>query len=187
MSNVDSTRLKLQCADGSFVDVPKDSFMKMSEVVKDLVEELGAEDAYPMPGVANAQVLQKIAEFVAKHVDDAPIPEEEANIIPEMQEWDKVWGECARTDFSAYPYDKDIYETVPPSSEQLKHLFRFDVIKSASYLAMKPCVDIIKRIIASDQQCKTPEEIRIMYGFKPLTEQELAEIEAEDGEWLRSM
>eukprot|EP00744_Colponema_vietnamica_P001669 GILI01002741.1.p1 GENE.GILI01002741.1~~GILI01002741.1.p1 ORF type:complete len:164 (-),score=60.84 GILI01002741.1:197-688(-) len=151
-----TTMLKLTSQDGEVFEVEQDVAV-MSQLVKNMVEDSGAEEEIPLPNVKSA-ILQKVIEYCRHHKNNPPAeiekPLKSANLRDVVSEWDANFVEVEQ--------------------EVL-----FELILAANYLDIKHLLDLTCAKVASMIKGKSPEEIRktfnIVNDFSPEEEAQVRE------------
>ena len=136
---------------------------KMSETIKQLIDDIGADQPIPVPNVTS-KIFAKVLEY-CKHHDENP------TAVTEEKEEDK---EPRRTDDICewdLEYCKVDQETL------------FELVLAANYLDIKSLLDLTCKTIANMIKGKTPEEIRKTFNIKnDFTPEEEEQIRKEN-EW----
>jgi S-phase kinase-associated protein 1 len=130
-----------------------------SQLIKNMVEDSGAEEEIPLPNVSSA-VLAKVIEYCRHHKDSDP---------PEIE---KPIKSTQISDFVA-PWDATFVEV---EQEML-----FELILAANYLDIKSLLDLTCAKVATMIKGKTPEEIRRQFNIvNDFTPEEEAQIREEN-------
>lgn len=160
-----STLVKLTSSDNETFNVEKEVAEK-SELIKDLIADVGpSEDAIPLHNV-NANVLKKVLEWCEHHRSDPRAEKEDEGASAntkrqtstDMSEWDQKF--------------------MAVDQEML-----FEIILAANYMDIKPLLDVGCKTVANMIKGKTPDEIRKTFNIvKDFTPEEEAQIKREN-EW----
>jgi S-phase kinase-associated protein 1 len=159
MEEVNEEKVKLQSNDGQefIVDLP---VAKMSETIKNLIEDAGTGLPIPLPNVSGA-VLAKVVEYCKHHNDHptlAPPSAEDSKRTDNISAWD--------LEFCKVP-------------QQLL----FELILTANYLDIKDLLDVTCKTVANMIKGKTPEEIRTTFNIKNDFTPEEEEQVRKENEW----
>jgi len=137
----DDEKITLQANDGQSFTVPL-AEAKMSETVKNLIEDAGVANAIPLPNI-NGPVLAKVVEYCRYH-----------NEHPAVMSEDK---DSKRTD-DIIAWDVEFCNVPQP--------LLFELILAANYLDIKSLLDVTCKTVANMIKGKTPEEIRKTFNIK---------------------
>ncbi len=156
----DEDKVTLISSDGKEYPVTV-SVAKMSNTLKDLIEDSGIELPIPLPNVT-ARILEKVIAYCEYHIEHpTPAPAEEEN------------KEKRSDDIS--PWDRD-FCNVDQST-------LFEMILAANYLNIQCMLDVTCKTVANMIKGKTPEEIRktfnIVNDFTPEEEEAIKK----ENEW----
>lgn len=132
---------------------------KMSETIKNLIEDTGIEDAIPLPNV-NAKILKKVIEYCNHHVDNpVPVSDEEEKRTDDIAPWDANYCKVDQATL-------------------------FELIMAANFLDIKPLLDLTCKTVANMIKGKGPEEIRKLFGIvNDFTPEEEEQVRKEN-EWV---
>jgi S-phase kinase-associated protein 1 len=156
-----ATMVKLKSSQGEVFEVEEDVAC-MSQLVKNMVEDSGADEEIPLPNVKTA-ILGKVLDYCKFHKDEPPAeiqkPLKSANLAEcGVREWD--------------------VEYVDVEQEIL-----FELILAANYLDIKALLDLTCAKVASMIKGKTPEEIRKQFNIvNDFTPEEEAQVR-EENKW----
>ena len=155
----DDDKVKLQSQDGEDFEVEV-RVAKMSETVRNLIEDAGIENPIPLPNVT-AKILSKVVEYCQYHTEN-PTP------VTEEKKDEK------RTD-DIIPWDLEFCKV---DQETL-----FEMILAANYLDIKALLDVTCKTVANLIKGKTPEEIRKTFNIKNDFTPEEEEQVRKENEW----
>ena len=138
---------------------------KMSETVRNLIEDAGIDNPIPVPNV-EGHVLAKVLEYCKYHTENPTLvsAEEEDNKEDEPQRTDDIIGwdlEFTKVDQSTL----------------------FELILAANYLDIKELLDLTCKTVANMIKGKTPEEIRKTFNIKNDFTPEEEEQVRKENEW----
>ena len=158
----DDDQVTLQSQEGTEFQVSC-KIAKMSETVKNLIEDIGVDSAIPLPNVTG-KILAKVVEYCKYH-DEHPNPvteekdnEDEPRRTDDISDWDKAFCEVDQPTL-------------------------FELVLAANYLDIKDLLDLTCKTIANMIKGKTPEEIRKTFNIKnDFTPEEEEQIRKEN-EW----
>jgi S-phase kinase-associated protein 1 len=129
----------------------------LSQTIKNLVEDSGAEDAIPLPNVS-ARVLAKVLEYCRYHHQAA-----------------------AAADGAKLEADGDAVKQWDAEFVRVDQAMLFDLILAANYLNIKALLDLTCETVAGMIRGKTPEEIRRTFNIKnDFTPEEEEEVRREN-------
>lgn len=135
--------------------------IRMSETIKNLIEDVGIEAPIPLPNVAG-KILDKVVMYCKWHTEN-----------PQKEETEKKDDE-KRTD-DIIGWDLDFCKVDQPTL--------FELILAANYLDIKGLLDLCCKTVANMVKGKTPEEIRLMFNItNDFTPQEEEQVKKEN-EW----
>jgi S-phase kinase-associated protein 1 len=137
---------------------------KMSETIRNLMEDAGIEQAIPLPNV-NGDVLKSVIDYCTYHYEHPQAISADA---------EKVQDAERRTD-DIIPWDLDFCKVT--------HDRLFQYILAANYLDIKPFLDLGCKTVANMIKGKTPEEIRKTFGIKDDFTPEEEEQVRRENEW----
>ena len=145
----------LQSQDGQDFQVEV-GVAKMSETVKNLIQDAGVDAPVPLPGVTG-KILEKIVDYMKYHTEHSTIENKE--------------------DYAVTTWDLDFCKVDQPTL--------FEMILAANYLDIKGLLDLTCKTVANMIKGKTPEEIRITFGIKSdgFSETEQEQVRKEN-EWI---
>ena len=144
----------LQSQDGQDFQVEV-GVAKMSETVKNLIQDAGVDASVPLPGVTG-KILEKIVDYMKYHTEHPTIENKE--------------------DYAVTTWDLDFCKVDQPTL--------FEMILAANYLDIKGLLDLTCKTVANMIKGKTPEEIRITFGIKSdFSENEQEQVRKEN-EWI---
>lgn len=132
---------------------------KMSETVRNLIEDAGIGNTIPLPNVTG-KILGKVVEYCNHHVDDAPPADDKKD-------------EKRTDDIS--PWDADFCK--------VDQATLFELILAANYMDIKPLLDLTCKTVANMIKGKTPEEIRATFNIKNDFTPEEEEQVRKENEW----
>jgi S-phase kinase-associated protein 1 len=140
----DDDQCVLQSQDGQdFKVVVK--VAKMSDTIKNLIEDAGVEGAIPLPNVTG-KILGKVIEYCVYHTEHPdPVAKEEG--VKEDKRTDDIIG-----------WDLEFCKVDQPTL--------FELILAANYLDIKSLLDVCCKTVANMIKGKTPEEIRKTFNIK---------------------
>lgn len=159
MSDEDQVTLRSEDAQDFTVTV---KVAKMSETLKNLIEDAGVDNPIPLPNVSG-KILAKVVEYCNWH-DQNPAP-------PKTEE-DKV--DEKRTD-DIIPWDLEFCK--------VDQATLFELILAANYLDIKDLLDLTCKTVANMIKGKTPEEIRKTFNIKNDFTPEEEEQVRKENEW----
>ncbi len=136
----DSDNVTLQSNDGQDFRVEVE-VAKMSETIKNLIEDAGTSSAIPLPNITG-QILAKVVEYCKFHKDHPTVVTED-----DKNRTDNIIG-----------WDLDFCNIDQPCL--------FELILAANYLDIKPLLDLTCKTVANMIKGKTPEEIRRTFNIK---------------------
>jgi S-phase kinase-associated protein 1 len=146
--------LTLQSADGQNFQVQV-KVAKMSETIKNLIDDAGIESAIPLPNVS-AKTLTKIVEYCKYHAEQPKKDEKEGE--EEICSWDLDYCKVDQTTL-------------------------FDLILAANYLDIKELLSLTCKTVANMIKGKTPEEIKKLFNItRDFTPEEEEQVRKEN-EW----
>jgi len=149
--------VKLTSVDEQEFVVPLD-VAKMSETVRHMIEDIGGDQAIPLPNVTG-KILAKVIDYCKYH-QEHPTPATD----------DKK--DEKRTD-DIIPWDQDFVK--------VDQATLFELILAANYLDIKPLLDVTCKTVANMIKGKTPEEIRKTFNIKnDFTAEEEEEVRREN-------
>ena len=155
----DDDKVKLQSQDGQDFEVEV-RVAKMSETVRNLIEDAGIDNPIPLPNVTG-KILSKVVEYCVYHTEH-PTP------VSEDKKDEK------RTD-DIIPWDLDFCK--------VDQATLFELILAANYLDIKPLLDLTCKTVANMIKGKTPEEIRKTFNIKNDFTPEEEEQVRKENEW----
>lgn len=117
---------------------------KMSETIKNLIEDAGVDHVVPLPNVTG-KIFAKVVEYCKYHT------EHPVSVVTEEKE--------KRIDDDIIGWDLDF--TVNVDQQTL-----FELILAANYLDIKDLLDMLCKTIAKQLVGKTPQQIKDMFGIK---------------------
>jgi len=158
----------LQTSDGQVFTVAVE-IAKMSETIKNLIEDAGIDNPIPLPNV-NSKSLELTIEYCKYHYENPTVVTEDAK---EAKEGEKVEK---RTD-NMSPWDADFTKRIP-TQEDL-----FALILASNYLDIKDLLDVTCQAVANMVKGKTPEEIRLAFNIKNEFTPEEEEQVRKENEW----
>jgi S-phase kinase-associated protein 1 len=150
-----SKNLTLLTSEGIKLSIDSKS-AERSNLLKGLLQEYTEDTDIPMPEI-KSDILKKCIEYLSHYKDseprEIPKPLPSANLLEVTDEWD--------VNFIGIDLDSV-----------------FDLINAASYLDVKPLLDLSCAKIASTMKGKSADEIRTMFNLEnDLTEDEIREFE----------
>eukprot|EP01085_Mycamoeba_gemmipara_P003693 Mycagemm_TRINITY_DN10287_c1_g2::TRINITY_DN10287_c1_g2_i1::g.3693::m.3693 type:complete len:160 gc:universal TRINITY_DN10287_c1_g2_i1:114-593(+) len=133
---------------------------KMSETIKHMVEDIGADQTIPLPNVTG-KILQKVIAYCQYHLEHpTPVSEEKKD-------------EKRTDDIS--PWDLEFCK--------VDQATLFELILAANYLDIRPLLDLTCKTVANMIKGKTPEEIRKTFNIKNDFTPEEEEQVRKENEW----
>ncbi|VVT45255.1 uncharacterized protein SAPINGB_P000689 [Magnusiomyces paraingens] len=153
--------------DNKKFEVPKDVAYK-SVLIKNMVEDIGDENAeIPLPR-AQASVLEKVIDYCTYHKDDPPLP------APVQKTQDDQPDRIRRTtDIIEWDYN----------FMNLENPVIFEIMLLANYLDIVPLFELTCKTVANKIKGKSPEQLREIFGIEnDFTPEQLDEIRREN-EW----
>jgi S-phase kinase-associated protein 1 len=139
---------------------------KMSNTLKDLIEDAGIEVPIPVPNVT-ARILEKVIAYCEYHIEHPdPVEVEAENKEAENKE--------KRSD-DIIPWDRD-FCNVDQST-------LFEMILAANYLNIQSMLDVTCKTVANMIKGKTPEEIRKTFNIENDFTPEEEEAIRKENEW----
>ncbi len=164
----------LETSDGKMYKVPVE-IAKMSETIKNLIEDAGIDNPIPLPNV-NSKSLELTIEYCKYHYENPTVVTEEANDAKDAKEAKEGEKVEKRTD-NMSPWDADFTKRIP-TQEDL-----FALILASNYLDIKDLLDVTCQAVANMVKGKTPEEIRKTFNIdKEFTPEEEEQVRKEN-EW----
>ena len=137
---------------------------KMSETIKNLIEDIGSDGSIPLPNVTS-KILAKVVEYCKYHHENPTLVSEDT----------KEGSEPVRTD-DICEWDLEFCKVDQPTL--------FELVLAANYLDIKELLDLTCKTIANMIKGKTPEEIRKTFNIKnDFTPEEEEQIRKEN-EWV---
>ena len=164
----------LETSDGKMYKVPVE-IAKMSETIKNLIEDAGIDNPIPLPNV-NSKSLELTIEYCKYHYEHPTVVTEEANDAKEAKEAKEGEKVEKRTD-NMSPWDADFTKRIP-TQEDL-----FALILASNYLDIKDLLDVTCQAVANMVKGKTPEEIRLAFNIKNEFTPEEEEQVRKENEW----
>ena len=158
----DDEIVTLQSQDGQDFKVEV-KVAKMSETIKNLIEDAGIDNPIPLPNVTG-KILEKVVQYCKYHIE---------NPKPVVAEADKDKDE-KRTD-DIIGWDLDFCKVDQPTL--------FELILAANYLDIKDLLDLTCKTVANMIKGKTPEEIRKTFNIKNDFTPEEEEQVRKENEW----
>lgn len=132
---------------------------KLSETIKNLINDAGIEAPIPLPNVTG-QILAKVVEYVTYHTQNSTANVEDDKSTNDVIEWDLNFCKVDQT-------------------------ILFELILAANYLDIKDLLDLCCKTIADKVKGKDPEEIRKAFNITDdFTEEEKEQVRREN-EWLQ--
>ncbi|KAI7828329.1 putative negative regulator sulfur controller-3 [Kickxella alabastrina] len=158
-----SALIKIQSSDGKEVQVEK-AVAIQSILIKNLLEDLGENDApIPLPNVTG-KVLDKVIEYCTHHVDDPPALNDDYEDAPKRSDDIAPWDE----------------KFIAVDQELL-----FEILLASNYMDIKPLLDLGCKTVANMIRNKSAVEIRKMFNIvEDFTEEEKEQIRKEN-EWAQ--
>ena len=160
-------KLTLTSSDGANFSIKLD-VARMSQTIKNLIEDAGTANPIPLPNVS-AATLTKVVEYCNYHHEhpSGPAGVSSANGEEEQQQQkhndqNAVWDA----------------EYVKMEQQAL-----FELILAANYLDIKPLLDLTCKTVANMIKGKTPEEIRKTFNIKNDFTPEEEEQLRKENEW----
>lgn len=158
----DDEQVQLQSQDGQVFSVPL-QVAKMSETVKNLIDDIGvSEVAIPLPNVTG-KILEKVIIYCNYHIEH-PTPVTEGDDKTDEKRTDNI-----------IPWDKEFCE--------VDQATLFELILAANYLDIKDLLDLTCKTVANMIKGKTPEEIRKTFNIKNDFTPEEEEQVRKENEW----
>jgi len=154
--------IEITSSDNQEFTIPLEA-AKMSDTLRNLIEDAGTENAIPLPNVTG-KILAKVVEYAKYHLEH-PTPASEDKKDPKEK----------RTDDIA-PWDMDFCKV---EQDEL-----FELILAANYLDIKPLLDLTCKTVANMIKGKTPEEIRKTFGIENDFTPEEEEQVRKENEWV---
>lgn len=152
--------VKLESQDGQCFEVQTKT-AKMSETIKNLLDDIGDEEAHiPLPNVSG-KILQKVIEYCNYHIEHPTATSEDKK---DEKRTDDIIG-----------WDLDFCKVDQPTL--------FELILAANYLDIKDLLDTTCKVVANMIKGKTPEEIRKMFNIKNDFTPEEEEQVRKENEW----
>lgn len=164
MSNEEEEKVTLISSDGKEYRVNL-SVAKMSNTMKDLIDDAGTELPIPLPNVT-ARILEKVIQYCEYHIEH-PDP-------PAAADADKDAEKEKRSD-DIIPWDRD-FCNVDQST-------LFEMILAANYMNIQPMLDVTCKTVANMIKGKTPEEIRKTFNIENDFTAEEEEAIRKENEW----
>jgi S-phase kinase-associated protein 1 len=158
----DDDQVTLQSQDGQDFKVEV-KVAKMSETIKNLIEDAGVEKPVPLPNV-NGKILTKVVEYIKYHTEH-PVTTDSDNVDDKAEK---------RTD-DIIGWDLDFCK--------MDQATLFELILAANYLDIKPLLDLACKTVANMIKGKTPEEIRTTFNIKNDFTPEEEEQVRKENEW----
>lgn len=145
--------------DGNSFEVSLD-VAKMSETIKNLIEDAGTDNPVPLPNVSSV-ILAKVVEYCQYH-HAHPV------VLSDENKDEKRTDDISGWDLDFCKVDQKTL---------------FDLILAANYLDIKDLLDLTCKTVANMIKGKTPEEIRKTFNIKnDFTPEEEEQIRKEN-EW----
>jgi len=160
MTECGDDKVTLQSLDGEEYEVEV-RVAKMSETIKNLIEDAGIESAIPLPNITG-KILAKVVEYCKYHVDH-PTP------VPEGKKDEK------KTD-DIIPWDVAFCSSVDQYTV-------YDLILAANYLDIKELLDMTCKTVANMVKGKTPAELREIFKIENDFTPEEEEQVRKENEW----
>ena len=158
----DDDQVILQSQDGQDFKVEV-KVAKMSETVKNLIEDAGVSAPIPLPNVTG-KILEKVVTYAKYHTQNPTAVSEVADKMREEKRTDNIIS-----------WDRDFCNVDLPTL--------FEMILAANYLDMKDMLDLCCKVVANMIKGGTPEEIRLTFNIKDdFTESERQQVMKEN-EW----
>ena len=155
-------QVTLQSQDGQTFTVSV-TVAKMSETVKNLIDDIGVTDvAIPLPNVTS-KILEKVLVYCNYHIEH-PTPVAEGDDKTDEKRTDNI-----------LPWDKEFCE--------VDQATLFELILAANYLDIKDLLDLTCKTVANMIKGKTPEEIRKTFNIKNDFTPEEEEQVRKENEW----
>jgi S-phase kinase-associated protein 1 len=151
--------IKLQSSDGEIFEVDVE-IAKASTLIETMSENLGTDEAVPLPNV-NAAILRKVIEWAIQHKDDPSPPEDDEN------------REISTDDID--PWDQEFMKVDQGTL--------FELILAANYLDIKGLLNLTCKTVCNLIKGKTPEEIRKAFNIKNEFTPEEEELIRKENEW----
>lgn len=156
----DDDQVVLQSQDGVDFKVEV-KVAKMSETIKNLIEDAGIDAPIPLPNVTG-KILSKVVEYCKYHTEN-----------PTLVKNDEKKDE-KRTD-DIIGWDLDFCKVDQP--------MLFELILAANYLDVKELLDLTCKTVANMIKGKTPDEIRRTFNIKNDFTPEEEEQVRKENEW----
>lgn len=156
----DDDQVVLQSQDGVDFKVEV-KVAKMSETVKNLIEDAGIDSPIPLPNVTG-KILSKVVDYCKYHTEN-----------PTLVKKDEKKDE-KRTD-DIIGWDLDFCKVDQP--------MLFELILAANYLDVKELLDLTCKTVANMIKGKTPDEIRRTFNIKNDFTPEEEEQVRKENEW----
>ena len=156
----DDDQVTLQSQDGRDFRVMV-KVARMSETVKNLIEDAGVDMAIPLPNVTG-KILEKVVEYCKYHTEHPDAVSEEKK--EDEKRTDDIIG-----------WDLDLMKVDQPTL--------FEVILAANYLDIKGLLDLSCKTVANMIKGKTPAEIRATFSIKNDFTPEEEEQVRKENEW----
>ncbi|CAN0879432.1 SKP1-like protein 4 [Linum grandiflorum] len=132
----------IKASDGEIFEFEQ-SVAEQSETIKNLIEDIGTDEAIPLQNVTGP-ILGKVIEYCRKHAEAAAakaVSQDPVAIEDDLKQWDKEFV-------------------------KVEHDPLFDLILAANYLNIKSLQDLTCQTVADMMKGKTPEEIRKTFNIK---------------------
>ena len=155
----DDDQVTLQSQDGQEFKVEV-RVAKMSETIKNLIEDAGADSSIPLPNVTG-KILAKVVEYCKYHTEHPTSVSEDKK---DEKRTDDIIG-----------WDLDFCKVDQPTL--------FELILAANYLDIKELLDLTCKTVANMIKGKTPEEIRKTFNIKNDFTPEEEEQVRKENEW----
>ena len=132
---------------------------KMSETIKNLIEDAGVDHPIPLPNVSG-KILSKVVEYVRHHSESPVVQSEKTDDkrTDDINDWDLDFCKIDQT-------------------------MLFELILAANYLDIKNLLDLTCKTVANMIKGKTPEEIRKTFNIKNDFTPEEEEQVRKENEW----
>jgi S-phase kinase-associated protein 1 len=157
----DDEQVTLLSQDGQSFTVSQ-TIAKMSETVKNLLDDVGSENPIPLPNVSG-KILEKVVEYCKYHAENPAVKIENEEKTDEK-----------RTD-DIIPWDSEFCK--------VDQATLFELILAANYLDIKDLLDLTCKTVANMIKGKTPEEIRKTFNIKNDFTPEEEEQVRKENEW----
>lgn len=155
------------------------SAMKMSETIKQLIEDAGIDNPIPLPNVA-AEELEKVITFCQHHYTD-PVSvtsvDNDNNNNNKNQSSDPN-EDCLHAD-DICEWDVEFIKFT-----DINEVFR--MILASNYLDIKALLDLSCKTVANQIKGKTPEEIRVTFDIQDDFTPEEEERVRKENEWCEA-